>query len=275
MKRIEFIAPVESMRGNLSGSQSLEYADNNNHAYDAPNGVQYARNYQPRFIGAKRGSDNLKYFAVRTKTATNLKASTRRAMAVVGVTAAIRSALMSAHAADYAKMQQAFNYLKTKGLLPETQNTFKKWFDASVKSMLLYKRATWKFTQGRISFTLHNPYDIGSADALVIKQTTWIKFADLFIITRESGNKVVVFAIDSHKIVAEGAAGVTWDTIVGTASTQVNPNYKSNFAGLTQSDDPEQNPLYNKLPIYLDNVLVTKSVAIIATDKYTTAAPIE
>lgn len=274
MKRIEFIAPVESMRGNLSGNQSLEYAENNNPAYEAPNGVQYARNYQPRFIGAKRGSDGLKYFTVRTKSATNLRATTRRAMAVVGVTAAIRSALMSAHSADYAKMQQAFDYLKAAGQLPEGQDTFKKWFDANVKSMLIYKRATWKFTQASISFTLHNPYDIGSADALVIKQATWVKFADFFVITRQSGNVVVVFAIDGHKIVAEGANGVTWDTIVGAASTQINPNYKANFAGLTQSDDPQQNPLYNGLPIYLDGILVAKSVAIIATDKYTTAAPL-
>lgn len=274
MKRIEFIAPVESMRGNLSGNQSLMYAVNDNPAYEAPDGVQYARNYQPRFIGAKRGSDGLKYFAVRTKTATNLKATTRRAMAVVGVTAAIRSALMSAHAADYAKMQQAFEYLKAKGQLPEGQDTFKKWFDANVKSMLLYKRETWSFTQASISFTLHNPYDLASADALVIKQATWIKFAAFFIITRSAGNKVVEFAIDGRKFVAEGADGVTWDTIVGAASTQINTNYKNNFAGLTQSDDPQQNPLYNKLPIYLDEVLVAKSVAIIATDKYTTAAPI-
>lgn len=274
MKRIEFIAPVESMRGNLSGNQSLEYAENNNPAYEAPDGVQYARNYQPRFIGAKRGSDGLKYFAVRTKTATNLKPTTRRSMAVLGVTAAIRSALMSAHAADYAKMQQAFDYIKAKGQLPEGQGTFKKWFDANVKSMLIYKRATWSFTQSSISFTLHNPYDLASADALVIKQTTWIKFAGLFIITRSSGNKVVEFAIDGSKFVAEGAAGVTWDTIVGAASTQINTNYKNNFAGLTQSDDPKQNPLYNELPIYLEGVLVEKSVAIIATDKYTTAAPI-
>ena len=55
MKRIEFIAPVESMRGNLSGNQSLEYALNNNPAYDAPDGVQYARNYQPRLAPIKRG----------------------------------------------------------------------------------------------------------------------------------------------------------------------------------------------------------------------------
>lgn len=274
MKRIEFIAPVESMRGNLSGNQSLEYDKNNNPAYEAPDGVQYALNYQPRFIGAKRGSDGLKYFAVRTKTATNLKATTRRAMAIVGVIAAIRSALMLAHAADYAKMQQAFDYLKGKGQLPETQNTFKKWFDANVKSMLIYKRATWSFTQASISFTLHNPYDLASADALVIKQTTWIKFADFFIITRSAGNKVIEFAIDGIKFIAEGTADVTWDTVVGAASTQINTNYKNNFAGLTQSDDPKQNPLYNGLPIYLDNVLVEKSVAIIATDKYTTAAPI-
>lgn len=275
MKRIEFIAPVESMRGNLSGGQSLEYADNNNPAYEAPNGVQYARNYQPRFIGAKRGADGLKYFAVRTKSATNLKASTRRPMAIVGVTAAIRSALMQAHAADYAKMQQAFDYLKTNELLPEGQNTFKKWFDANVKAMLLYKRTTWAFTQASISFTLHNPYDIVSAESLVIKQSIWVKFAPFFIIPTTSGNVVLTFAIDAKTFIATGPEGIDWDDLVAGASTQVNVNYKQNLAGLSQSDEVAQNPLYNGLPIYLNEVMVGKDDAVVDDAKYTTAEPIE
>lgn len=85
MKRIEFIAPVESMRGNLSGSQKLAYPTDNNAAYDSPVGSRnYANNYQPRFIGAKRSSDNLKYFAVRTKSAIGMTARSKHAMALLG-----------------------------------------------------------------------------------------------------------------------------------------------------------------------------------------------
>lgn len=76
MKRIEFIAPVEAMRGNLSGKQRLLYAEHNNPAWDAPDGKHYARNYKPRFIGAKRSASGLTYFTTRTKHAiTNTEAS--------------------------------------------------------------------------------------------------------------------------------------------------------------------------------------------------------
>lgn len=84
MKRIEFIAPVESMRGNLSGKQDLVYAQNDNPAFDAPEGRQYARNYSARYIGAKRSKDLLKYFQVRRKSATFISDTTKAAMAALG-----------------------------------------------------------------------------------------------------------------------------------------------------------------------------------------------
>lgn len=272
MKRIEFIAPVESMRGNLSGNQSLEYSDFNNPAYDAPNGVQYARNYQPRFIGAKRGSDGLKYFSVRTKSATNLKATTRRSMAIVGVTAAIRSALMSAHAADYAKMQQAFNYLKAQMLLPEGQDTFKKWFDANVKQMLVYKKATWSFTQSSISFTLKNPYDLASTDQLVIKQSVWVKFANLFAFKGTSDIKAGYISIDGKSIFVACADDDSF-TFPNVTTYSNNTSYKANFAGVVVAGE---SVTYNSQPIYtMEGVVVTPGTEMVDGDKLTTAAPIE
>ena len=272
MKRIEFIAPVESMRGNLSGGQSLEYAENNNPAYEAPNGVQYARNYQPRFIGAKRGADGLKYFTVRTKTATNLKASTRRAMAIVGVTAAIRSALMTAHAADYAKMQQAFAYLKENGKLPEGQNTFKKWFDAQVKEMLVYKHATWAFNYSSISFTMHNPYDLASSDALVIKLSIWVKFANFFAFKGTSAIKISYVTIDGKQLFCAGANDDPL-TFGGAKTYSTNPSYASNLVDVTVGAD---NVTYKSLPVYdMAGSAVTPDTEITNGDILTTAEPIE
>ena len=271
MKRIEFIAPVESMRGNLSGNQSLEYAQNNNPAYEAPDGVQYARNYQPRFIGAKRGSDGLKYFAVRTKTATNLKATTRRAMAIVGVTAAIRSALMTANPAIYAQMQQAFNYLKAQLLLPEGQDTFKKWFDANVKGMLQYKKATWSFTQASISFTLKNPYDLASTDPLVIKQSVWVKFANFFAFKGTSAINTGYISIDGMSIFVACADDESL-TFPNVTTFSNNTSYKANFAGVVVGGE---SVTYNSLPIYtMEGVLVTPGSVMVDGDKLTTAAPL-
>lgn len=261
------------MRGNLSGGQSLEYADNNNPAYEAPNGVQYARNYQPRFIGAKRGADGLKYFSVRTKSATNLKATTRRTMAILGVTAAIRSALQASGQLNNLKAE--FEILKQAGTLPEGQNTFNKWFSANIKTMLVYKRAEWRFTLPGVGIvSIHNPFDLNSAEALAIKQSIWVKFATFFLIPATAGNVVLMLAIDGKSIVAQGAKDFTWNTLISGISTQINVNYKQNLAGLSLSDDPVAKTLYNDLPIYLNEIEVSASDAVTASDKYTTAEPI-
>lgn len=95
-KRIEFIAPVESVRGNLSGKQDLVYPSNNNSAFDSPEGkVNYARNYRPSYIGAKRSSDGLRYFTVRTKNAVNLSASAKRIMAINGASFGLTSKVLA------------------------------------------------------------------------------------------------------------------------------------------------------------------------------------
>lgn len=118
MKRIEFIAPVEAMRGNLSGTQKdLVYPTNDNSAYESPVGSRnYARNYQPIFVGAKRASDNLKYFAVRTKTAIGMTTLAKRTMALLGGCGAIVAAILRDKTATlYTDLLAAYEYAKSKG----------------------------------------------------------------------------------------------------------------------------------------------------------------
>lgn len=131
MKRIEFIAPVEAMRGNLSGNQVLEYPVNDNPAFDAPEGKSYARNYQPRFIGAKRSSTGLKYFSVKTKSAINKTAKSILAMAVLGGAGAIYAAIL-ADATIYANAQAAF--------VPNKGKTFRAWLMDGIMESLRLKR---------------------------------------------------------------------------------------------------------------------------------------
>lgn len=108
-KRIEFLAPVESMRGNLSGSQDLVYAENDNRAYDAPAGrTNYARNYNTRYIGNKRSSDGLKYFGVKTKSATTTSPNAMLAMAAMGGAAAVYNAMRAAGGTKWTQVQ--YNY---------------------------------------------------------------------------------------------------------------------------------------------------------------------
>lgn len=108
-KRIEFLAPVESMRGNLSGSQDLVYAENDNRAYDAPaDRTNYARNYATRYIGNKRSSDGLKYFGVKTKSAVTTSANAMLAMAAMGGAAAVYNAMKVAGGTKWNQVQ--YNY---------------------------------------------------------------------------------------------------------------------------------------------------------------------
>lgn len=95
MKIVEFIAPVEAIRGNMSGRQDLLYPTNNNKAYEGPVGtVNYARNYTPRFVGAKIAKSGKKYFTVRTKSANHLTAKSKKAMALLGAAGALYAALV-------------------------------------------------------------------------------------------------------------------------------------------------------------------------------------
>lgn len=162
MKRIEFIAPVESMRGNLSGNQVLEYPTENNAAFEAPNGLQYARNYQPRFIGAKRAKDGKKYFSVRTKSATRLNAKTREAMALTAGIAIVRSHLKRYQTASYLMLQAILlDHLAFNPSFPD--KTFTKWLDGILRNMLSTKSASKTVvpragSQGLSTVTIYNPW---------------------------------------------------------------------------------------------------------------------
>lgn len=272
MKRIEFVAPVEAMRGNLSGSQTLLYAENDNPAYEAPNGQQYAKNYATRYIGAKRAANGLKYFAVKQKSSTTLNGLTRNQMGLIGVTAAIRSALMAT--ATWSSITNAFNFIKEQGLLPTGQETFNKWFNANVQQMLRYKRATWSFTQASISFEVHNPYDLTSASALRIKQAIWVKFAPLFSIYSASSAGGYNFSIDGVVFFApydDPAHELQdWSTLIDTSLP--NPNFTASLAGLTKTDS---GPLYQGQALYYNNTQQGNTDEILFNAKYTTAPPME
>lgn len=269
-KKVFMISPFEALTGNLSGNQNLQYAENNNPAYEAPNGTQYARNYHTRYVGARRGKDGLVYFQVKQSTATVLTAGTRRNMAIIGVTAAIRSALMSAHASDYATMQRAFDYLKAQGLLPVGQDTFNKWFSAQIKDMLVYKRATWSFTQASISFTVNNPYNLLNATALVIKQSTWVKFANFFSFKGSVAIKTAYVSIDGTVLFCAGAADDNLN-FSGAKDFGACQNYTANLSDITVT---AESLTYKSLPVYtMAGVQITGSSVLTDGEKLTTADP--
>lgn len=172
MKAIEFIAPVESMRGNLSGKQDLVYAENDNKAYEAPaNQRNYARNYSPRFIGAKRSSDGRKYFSVKTKTATTITAASKRAMAVLGGVGAITAAILRNETYKAAcKAQMAVENEQGYGW-----KSLRQFLDAKIRPEVTAKRAD--IVIAPIGGTFRNPWvDGGTGIVLTIPMNTLERF---------------------------------------------------------------------------------------------------
>lgn len=158
MKRIEFIAPVEAIRGNLSGKQELVYAENDNPAYEAPIGRQYARNYRPSFIGAKRSSDGLKYFSVKTKSAAGLTLSSKKTMAVLGGAGALIAAILRDPARKTA-LQLQLEYNIQHGLV-EAGTSLRKWMSEKVQFALRTKAGgiDFKAGAGTTEVKIKNPW---------------------------------------------------------------------------------------------------------------------
>ena len=175
MKRIDFIAPVEAMRGNLSGKQNLKYALNDNPAYDGPVGEKnYARNYTNRFIGAKRASDGLKYFSVRTKTCNHLTVKAKKAMALMGgVGAIIASILRTKSSAIYTGIYAQWVAIQELG----DKRSFRQYLDDHIRPVLAAKGENILFTGPQSPVTVKNPWFDGSqTTGAEVTQVILVKF---------------------------------------------------------------------------------------------------
>lgn len=96
VKRIEYIMPIDFIRGNISGRQDLKYSGGDAYALPANSRIS-ADSYQPRMIARVmwQKRQRVKYFQVRTRTTINMSAATRLNMALMGGTGALVGSLMS------------------------------------------------------------------------------------------------------------------------------------------------------------------------------------
>lgn len=196
MQRIEFISPVEALRGNLSGKQSLMYADNNNPAWDAPEGRQYARNYSPRFIGAKRAKDGKTYFAVKTKSAVKVSAAFKTQNAILAASSVIANICME-NVSIAADLQARYKQTAPEGW------SFKRWLMSVIRTGLKNKQhfAFSGTTLGALF--VGNPYltteipaggtDISSSYPQDLLAKFWLQLA----------NNAIEFKIDSTRGIAQ------------------------------------------------------------------------
>lgn len=175
-KIIEFIAPVDAMRGNLSGRQSLTYGEGHTSAYDTQVGsVTAANNYAPRFVGAKRSRDEKKYFQVRTTSSVGLTAISKKSMAVLAG-ASLCFLAANKNLMIISILQSAFVAAKE----ADQSLTYRKWLMGIFYPMLANKLQTVTITSAVGTAVINNPWVMdGDGENLTIASKDLIKFASV------------------------------------------------------------------------------------------------
>lgn len=93
-KRIQYIMPVEWVRGALSGAQTLTYGGVK--AYDVTTDEKTAADYyRPTMVAKRLTRNGLLYYQVRTRTSVHLSSIARMNLAVLGGAGAIYAALVN------------------------------------------------------------------------------------------------------------------------------------------------------------------------------------
>lgn len=263
-KRVIMIPPFEVLTGNLSGAQDLRYKENNNKAYEAPNGSASARNYVTRYVGAKR-ADGKSYFAVRRKTTTTLNNKTRMNMAILGSIAAIRSAIQYGAAADWAKLKGIYEYRKEHGGdAAGSDISFNKWIDFWLRQMLQYKQASTTLTSSGLSVTIKSPYASYDTEATEISQSVFAKFVQAL----STDSEIIPISVDGKKFVARQMA---WNAFKGDIN---NDNYDNMYTDFSIPSADDAAVSYLGLPLYDSaGVAVKSDDTIVEDEEYTTIPP--
>lgn len=267
MRKIEFIAPVEAMRGNLSGNQRLTYPTQNNAAWDAPEDKRsYATNYRPTYIGAKRSADGKVFFATKRRQAVKMTDAMKLQMAVLSASSVIANILMY----NLSVVQDlAARYKQT---APEGWS-FKRWIMDNIKDALRNKQHFAFMGTSLGALFIKNPYlstsvpaggtSIDSSYPKELYAKFWMQLA----------NNPIQFKIGTQIGVAY--SGDTWEDLstapYNTLGLSIESNYLRKGTLYVQFADKTETPL--------DWSYATGSNSIDSTEgdtvyQYTTVAPV-
>lgn len=175
MKRIEFLAPVEAMRGDLSGGNSQILYQGGKRAYDVDdNVVAKPENYNKGYVGAK-SFNGKKYFSLKTKTQTALNAAGRLRMAAFGGACSLARAAFK-NLDLIANLQTIFLAEHNAGRANQSSPT--RWLQTKVYPMLKNKTASVTLQGGGVTVTIDNPWVAGgSGTDVTIPQDVKTKFS--------------------------------------------------------------------------------------------------
>lgn len=267
MRKIEFIAPVEAMRGNLSGNQKLTYPTQNNAAWDAPeNKRSYATNYRPTYVGAKRSADGKTFFATKRRQAVKMSDSARLQMAVLSASSVIANILMY-NLTVVSDLTERYKQTAPEGW------SFKRWIMDNIKDALRNKQHFAFMGTSLGALFVKNPYlstaapaggtSIDSSYPKDLLAKFWMQLAD----------NPIQFKIGSQIGVAH--ISDTWTTYVGasynTLGLTIESSYLRNETLYVQyADKTEASPDWS----YVTSGDVVESIESDTIYQYTTAAPV-
>jgi len=209
MRKIEFIAPVAAMRGNLSGDQKLLYPTKNNSAWEAPQGQRSAAtNYQPRYIGAKRAFNDLKTFSTRTRSSVNITPAMRTNMALLASVNDITNKAMQNMLIQSQLVALAQQY-------KPAEWTFKHWLSSIIRQAIIDKRNSIIFDpKGTPDPAVNNPFTVGidsNARASNINPEIFFKF---FTLLGRDGSVILnIPVVGSSDVQATVVNGITFGDI--------------------------------------------------------------
>lgn len=255
MKRIKFLPPFDFLTGNISGAQDLLYPSNNNKAFYSPLGeVNYAENYQPRFIAYQIRLSNKRYFNVRTRSAFHATTRAMKAISLLGGVGAMYASLLNNKATTtYEKVHAQWVALQELGMT----DTFRQYVMKILRQMIVNHAEDATFA-GPVSspVTVSNPWFEGTQTAaFAISNSILVKFWPYLA---DNGRKCT---IDDATCIFK--AGDTWAEL-----------QSSNYDVLNiQSAIAYQPPLVTMNGRYIKNsggAYVNVNMAIVAEEKYTT-----
>lgn len=173
INKVQFTPGVEALSGQIVKMKGqLVYAKNDNPAWDAPEGKQYARNMRPRIVLNVRKSDGSTYWGVRTKNAVNITPTAKMRMAIFGGATAVYQAIAT-NPTLLANIYAKYETVK------EQYKTFKSYAQKVIQAGLKNKQATFNFG-GRVGTPVfvNNPWvDGGTGTDVTISGDTIFKFA--------------------------------------------------------------------------------------------------
>lgn len=164
MRSIEYIAPVASMRGNLSGDQQIKYQSEGGTAWDSAEGAA-AQNYQTRYIGNKRSKNGLlNYFSVRQNQSNPLQ-GTKTSTTGNRLVAAAFAVTASAYA--YITIDAQLSDIKTAFVaqFPDksTRPVFDRWMRSQLYECIFNKTNSFNVGVTGNMVTIVNPLYTGSS----------------------------------------------------------------------------------------------------------------